>query len=345
MIVSETILFAAASLLYTWTAANQAIHIEPGEGWIIFDPSKEQPGSYRYGPSIIINEDSSIDVWFASPGGTGTDGVHQWDWIRHRHSEDGGRTWGTETIVLKANEGSRDKMAVCDPGVIRFGGYYYLGVTAVEDPKGNCNEVFVARSKLPTGPFEKWNGSGWGGDPTPLVEFRSPEDVWGAGEPSFVKKGDTLFIYYTWWSRWEDGTPVEETRVATAPADDPHWPGKTTYRGVAFKREQAEDSTDVKYVDAAGRFVALATARRFTPESYITIRESIDGISWNEPKKVTAQIKAKCHNMGISGTPEGHLDTNAQNFVAYAFADGTRPGVSWAYWHTFLNPVTISVSQ
>jgi predicted GH43/DUF377 family glycosyl hydrolase len=344
MFTSETILFVAASLLYVGTAATQPIHIDSSEGWLIFDPSKDDPGAYRYGPSIIINEDDSIDIWFASPGGPGSDGVYQWDWIRHRRSEDGGKTWSAETIVLKANENSRDRMSVCDPGVIKFGGYYYLGVTAVEDTNGNCNEVFVARSKSPTGPYEKWNGFGWGGDPAPLVEFRSPEDVWGAGEPSFVKKDDTLFIYYTWWSRHGDGTPVEETRVATAPANDPNWPGKTTYRGVAFKREQAEDSTDVKYIDAAGKFLALATAKRFTTESYITVRESTDGISWSKPEEFRSNIKAKCHNMGVSGTPEGHIDINAKNFIAYAFADGTRPGVSWGYWHTFLNPVIISVA-
>ena len=35
------------------------------DGWDIYSG-----GVYRYGPSIIINDDNSIDAWFASPGGT-----------------------------------------------------------------------------------------------------------------------------------------------------------------------------------------------------------------------------------------------------------------------------------
>lgn len=33
------------------------------DGWDIFTGS-----GYRYGPSIIINDDGSIDAWFAAPG-------------------------------------------------------------------------------------------------------------------------------------------------------------------------------------------------------------------------------------------------------------------------------------
>ena len=315
--------------------------IKAAGGWVIFDPTKDGH-AYRYGPSIIINPDNSIDAWFASPGGKGTDGSDQWDWIRHKHSADGGKTWTAETVVLKATEGSRDQQSVCDPGIIKMNDWYYLGVTAVEDPKGICNEVFVARSKSALGPFEKWNGNGWGGAPQPILPFREPSDVWGLGEPSFVRKGNTLFIYYTEMSRDAASKPINRTLVATAPANDPNWPAKVTTSGIAFERDEAEDSVDVKFVDQFNAFVAISTAKRFTPDSYINVRWSTDGLKFSSPSYLTTNIKTLCHNAGISGTPEGHLDLKQQNFISYAFADGSRPGASWAFWHTFLNPITIS---
>ena len=39
-------------------------------GWDIFAPSREQ-GGYRYGPSIIVNPDGSIEMWCSSPGEIG----------------------------------------------------------------------------------------------------------------------------------------------------------------------------------------------------------------------------------------------------------------------------------
>jgi len=330
---------AMAGGLAMVAAANAGeVSITASEGWVIFDPTKDGQ-AYRYGPSIIVNDDGSIDAWFASPGGPGADGIHQWDWIRHKRSADGGRTWGPETVVLRPTEGSHDRMSVCDPGVVRFGGWYYLGVTAVEDPEGNCNEVFVARARTPEGPYEKWDGRGWGGSPEPIVAFTTPANAWGAGEPSFVLKDGTLYLYYTWWITVPGEPHLNQTRVATAPADDPNWPAELTYRGVAFDREEGEDSADVKYVDALGRFVQVASAKRMSAEAYLLYRESEDGIHWGPPSRVTGPIEAWCHNAGISGTAEGHLRVEDANFVAYAYSRETK--VNWAFWYTQLNPVEV----
>jgi hypothetical protein len=336
------VLILAAGMAAADEKGPESVTVKASAGWVIFDPTEhtKEVGYYRYGPSMIINPDGSMDAWFASPGGN-----DQWDWIRHKRSPDGGKTWGAETVVLKPTEGSRDRQSVCDPGVIRFGGWYYLGVTAVEDPKGNCNEVFVARSQAPTGPFEKWNGAGWGGAPQPILPFRAPADVWGLGEPSFVRKGDTLFIYYTLWSREPDGkTPIYRTVVATAPANDPNWPAKVIPRGTAFERDEGEDSADVKFVDAYNAFIAVSTARRFTPASYINVRWSWDGFGFSSPAHLTENIKTRCHNAGISGTADGHIDLRQHNCIAYAFSDGTCPDPSWAFWCTFLNPITFAQS-
>jgi len=225
---------------------------------------------------------------------------------------------------------------------VRFGGYYYLGVTAVEDPAGNQNEVFVARSKSPTGPYEKWNGSGWGGaKPMPMIAFRSPEGVWGVGEPSFVVVGETLFIYYTRHSRDDAGKPTAETLVATAPVGDPDWPGKLTFHGPAFARVESEGSADVKYIDAAGKFLAVSVAGKFSPKAHIIYRQSSDGLHFGEPVRLSGAVMPRCHNVGLSGTAQGHLDPNAQNLIAYAYSKNQKS--RWGYWHLHVNPLRVLI--
>ena len=330
-------LLLLAVLVATADAEPAPFSIQAQPGWVIFDAKKG--GAYHYGPSLIINPDGAIDAWFASPGGRGADGKNQWDWIRYRHSPDGGRTWTPDKVILKPTEGSRDRQSVCDPGVIKMGPWYYLGVTAVEDPKGNDAEVFIARAPAPDGPFEKWAGAGWGGSPQPILPFRTPTDVWGLGEPSMVVKDQTLYIYYTRTDRDGKGNPRTCTMVATAPAADPDWPAHVKPIGEAFGREQGEDSTDVKFDDAYGLFIGVSTAMRLTPGSYLNYRWSKDGIHFSGPARFAGPIKPLAHNMGISGTPEGHIDHAEKNFIAYAYSTGERPGVSWAYWSTYLNPV------
>ena len=330
---------AAAGGIVCSAAEWPAVDLKASDGWAIFDPTKDGQ-AYRYGPSMIINADGSIDAWFASPGGRGADGTAQWDWIRHKRSASGGRSWGPETVVLKPTEKSADRMSVCDPGVIYFGGWYYLGVTAVDNDPGNRNQVFVARSRTPTGPFEKWNGAGWGGAPAPIIRFTTPAEAWGAGEPSFVVKDKTLFVYYTWWvTKNPDGPLLNQTRVATGPADDPSWPAKLAERGVAFDRISGEDSSDVKYLDALKLFVSVSSAQRMSAQGHLVCRTSTDGLHFSAPARVSGNIKPWCHNAGLSGTPEGHLDLSKPNFVAYAFSD--QPKVNWAFWYTEMQPITI----
>lgn len=314
---------------------SSGLQITAQAGWDIFDrenPPEGQTGSYRYGASIIINDDNSIDWWAAGPGLY--PGYEEWDWIRYRHSVDGGKTWGTEKVVLRPTPGSLDAYSVCDPGVVKFGGYYYLGYTSTTSASGVENDVFVARSQSPTGPFDKWNGSGWGGNPQPFIEYDGSAGGWGAGEPSFVVKDETLYIYYTWNSA--------ETRVATVSASDTNWPGNITHHGVALTRGSGEDSTDVKYIDAYGKFIGISTANRFSAESSIKVWESKDGLTFTSAGKVEGiAVQDWAHNAGISGTANGHIDLEDDNFIAYAYSP-SNSNVPWAYWNTHLNPVEIS---
>ena len=146
------------------------------DGVDIYSPFRRQ-GGYRYGPSIIVNTDGSIDVWFSSMGAKG-----EWDWITYRHSSNGGVTWTSEKKALCPTSGSADFYSTCDPGVVKVGDYYYIGYTSTTNAAGLANNVFVARSKKTDGPYEKWNGSGWGGNPRPIVSYDGNITAYGAGE-------------------------------------------------------------------------------------------------------------------------------------------------------------------
>ena len=97
----------------------------PDEGYDVFAPREGKTWGYRYGPSIMQYGDGRIDAWFASPGGGGVEA----DWFTYRHSDDYGRTWSDETVVLSPTPDSMDLFSVCDPAVILIDGWYYMGYT------------------------------------------------------------------------------------------------------------------------------------------------------------------------------------------------------------------------
>lgn len=307
-----------------------------GAGWNIFDPATSPFGTYRYGPAFIINDDDSIDVWTCAQDHNGA-----WDNIRYKRSTDGGLTWGTESVAIAPTPGSRDAFSTCDPGVFKYGSYYYLGYTSTEDPYGGSNQVYVARSANPGGPYEKWNGSGWGGNPQPFITYSDWPDPYGIGEPSFVVKGTTLYAYYDYSGRDSNDKRVSQTRVVTANLANPNWPGSTTYQGIAIHRDiednfGSDDSTDHKYVPAWDKFIAIGASKRFGPYSYIRMYESSDGITYHPATLHKNYLNAYLHNVGISGNALGQIDLTQDNFLAYAY------GTEWGYWYTAMHPLSLS---
>ena len=303
------------------------------EGTDTWRPSKTR-GGYRYGPSMILNADGSLDVWSAATGPG--DLV---DLVGYKRLYDGGKSCTKETVALKPTPESLDQMWTCDPGVIKFGGYYYIGYTTTADDRGTDNDVCVARSKTPDGPFlEKWTGEGWGLLPAPLVEYTGNPDCFGAGEPSFVLLGDTLYVYYSWCD--ERGTT---TRVATADATDENWPATLTYRGECIPPKNGGDSADVKYADEYGRFIAVFTEKRFSDDSYVAVWESFDGISFRPSGYVKENTAKKLHNCGISGRSDGHICAGDPVYLSYAYG-GAGDG-SWGNWATRIHLVTLSAAE
>lgn len=311
--------------------------VKPVDGGASIYAPREGEGGYRYGPTVFANADGSLDAWFASPG-TGA----EWDFFTYRHSPDGGRTWTREKIVLSPTPGSYDHFSVCDPGVVKLGGYYYIGYTSTIYAQGICNNIFVARGKNPDGPFEKWNGSGWGGDPMPIIWFDEDWRQWGAGEPSMIVMGGELYIYYTWRSTDASGAPVNETRLAVADASDGNWPATIRQRGTAIRYADGLcDSADVKYVEDCGKFVAISTSNRFSGSSSVSIYESNDGLGFEKTCDLRTNISVGCHNSGISSRPNGRVRLTDEHYIAYAYAP---EGADWGQWPTRLHRAELSLS-
>ncbi|MBE6557651.1 MAG: hypothetical protein E7661_01375 [Ruminococcaceae bacterium] len=302
-----------------------------GDGYDIFQMKEDTDWGYRYGCTYLYNDDGTIDAYFACPGADG-----EWDWIAYRHSPDGGETWTPEKMVLNPTQDSMDFYSNCDPGVVYFNGYYYLGYTSTLNAKGACNNVFVARSVNPDGPFEKWNGEGWGGEhPQPICYYTTDYSKFGMGEPSFVELNGTLYIYYT------NATPSGEyTMVATADATNENWPATMQFHGVAV--EKNTDSLDIKYVEDWGKFVGVGTGDRMGAASWLGFYESNDGIHFELVEIVRKDTYSHLHNAGISSRRNGHINLaeDADKLrVIYAYGSG------WGTWNTRVQPISLALTD
>ncbi len=313
-------------------------------GWDVFAPSSACLPDYRYGPSIMLDENGGIDAWFAAPG----DGSREFDWVTYRHSDDGGETWTAEKAAISPSPCSPDHLSTCDPDVFYYDGYYYMGYTSTinRKAKGICNSVFLARSENPDGPYEKWNGSGWGGAPVPLVYFDGMEIGWGCGEPSFVVVDDTVYVYSTKDSY--SGVPdrVRVTEVRTADITQEDWPAKLELKGYAIVRNDGNagdgyqyrdsDSSDFAYIEESHKFIAVSTNRRFKGDSCILYYESTDGIHFDRVSELNTNVIARCHNCGIMADGQGHIKEGDPVILGYAYAGASGSG--WGVWSTrFVN--------
>ena len=318
---------------------EETVHITlEGVGQDVYKTPNQAPSGhfgYAYGPTYLYNEDGSIDVWYAACSNFMT----FWDCIGYVHSDDGGQTWSMPQIVLYNTPNSEDNFSTCDPGVVYFNGYYYIGYTSTMCEAGLCNNVYVARSKYAAGPYEKWNGTGWGGeDPKALFYYDQPNGYFGIGEPSFVELNGTLYIYYELVAK-----SGQYYMLATADATDENWPLTMQNQGTVYVRGSNEytDSIDIKYVEDWGKFVGVATGRRMTDNGYIAVFESSDGLSFDMVDVVREGIFPGCHNAGISSRANGRIRLSE---------DADRLHVGYAYcidegWNMRAQPIAMTLTQ
>ena len=297
------------------------------DGYDIYRLPGSGNGGWRYGPSYIYYGDGRVDAYFASGGDSG-----EWDRITHRSSDDDGKTWSAEKIVVYPTPGGMDHYSCCDPGAVYFNGYYYIGYTSTLNDGGYCNNIFVARSRSPEGPFEKWNGSGWGGAPAPMIYFEQSYGYWGIGEPSFVELNGTLYIYYTY------STPMKVyLMLATADARDANWPADLQYHGALMERPT--DSMDIKYVEDWGKFIGVAKANG----GWIAVYESVDGKKFDLVDAVSEHTCNSPFALGLSSRSNGHIRLSEdKEHLRLLYAYGNE---GWAAWNTRIHNITLTYSD
>lgn len=297
------------------------------DGYDIYMPSGR---GYRYGPSIIYYDDGTMDAWFAA---NGTNGV--WDYITYRHFD--GKSWSDEKVVLRPTKNSRDHYTVCDPGVIYFNDYYYIGYTSTENAKNggieNCG--YVARSKNPDGPFEKWSGDHWGDSPEPIIVYDENDGEWGAGEISFVAVDDKLYCYYSWINKTSNSMKLMTSDLSE------NWPSKLVDRGVVLTKGNSEDSCDVIYNDEYERFVALSMEYRFTDYASIAVYESLDGLSFERIDTISDHVENYAHNLGVSKKLDGHIGLGDKLIIGYAHSNTNRN--IWGVWSTIFHSANMKI--
>ena len=328
--------------------------IIPDLGYDVYQCPSGVNYGYRYGASIIINDDNSYDMWWATIGAYG-----EADWISYKHSATAANkaSWTSEKTVLQPSGYGQDSFSCCDPGTIYFNGYYYIGYTSTMDKSGggNCNSVYVARSRYADGPFdEKWDGNGWSQNPVPIISYdgavylkgSTTDHLWGCGEPSFVLVDDVLYIYYTFRADKTTGAIYNRMFVATADATDDNWPAtiqKQTTGGVAI---DSNDSLCVAYVEKYDKWIAVAAMRQREADSSIGVWQSNNGITFSKVNEKNTNVWRYCHNVGISTDKEGHIKEDHDTVLCYAYGawDQGTTG-TWGHWNTRMHHVSMTVTD
>lgn len=301
-------------------------------GWDIFNP----PG-YFYGASMIRNEDGTLDMWAA--GLASSRPRTEIDWAYYRRSYDNGQSFTVDLGAGKPTYGTEDWNWVCDPGVFKLGDWYYMGYSSILWHLGADNNLFISRGKNPYDLCEeKWAGYWAYTDATPAIAHDDDYNGWGAGEPSFVVVGDTIYCYISWMgSVYGNGSM---TRLYTAPATEDDWPGLLEYTGYCYERANEEDSADIKYVDEYGCFLAFSTADRMTSDSKLTVHLSYDGVTFRTEQIINQgdTILDKIHNCGVTGDEHGHMHVYDSNFLSYAYS---KENSRWGSWPNRLAPLAL----
>ena len=312
---------SAGEYMWTATGASQGVGVYkyPGEGTIYLTDSK----------SYLDGALASGYNFQAKLRGSAYNSSNFVDSFAYFHSADGGTTWSKERDAMYPTEGSEDHFSCCDPGAACFGGWYYMAYTSAPSKyNGTFNHCYVARSKTPVGPWYKWNGSGWGGEPAKVITFTGSTSQWGAGEPSIVVKDNTVYFYYTWTEGATEDCPT--TRLATAPLSE-NWPAHLTIYGTVIDKAQFEhaDSCDIKYVEDYDLFYAFHTYNRYRFNSEVAVWTSKDGKNFTYRGNMSGVLKY-LGNMGVSGDGEGHIRLSEPQFIGYSY--GSNASGNWNTW-------------
>ena len=158
---------------------------------------------YNYCPSIMMEGNDTMHIWYCTNKETGK----VTDYIGYRKGtlhKNGTWSFSEKMIALSPTADTFDSVHTCDPSVIK-GEFKYKGESytylmaylGVKKYDCTCNEVGLAVSNSPSGPFVKYEGA--------FCNYYESSDYgsdggnfWGYGQPSLVsvdKKGQVLLFY------------------------------------------------------------------------------------------------------------------------------------------------------
>lgn len=241
-------------------------------------------------------------------------------------------TGNKDKIMVAPTSGKADKFYAKELSVVKAGDYYYMAYTGSQTVKEiTDNNVFVARSKgADSTKWEKWNGTGWGGDPAPVITTALSEEgkYYGVGQPSMVIKDGTLYIYYTYC---DDASGIYNTHMATATATDENWPAALTDKGMVIDRSTMSntDGVSVVYAEELGKFLAICGVNIDAASSYMAVWESADGMTgWTQTGTLVTNIRVYAKYPRFVTNSEGHV-TSAAHFIIYQYGTARGTYKSW----------------
>ncbi len=308
---------------------RQSLLVEPGTGHDMTNPATAADS--RTAPEIFTYGASGGPTFRYTCGPTaGLDTRNLIRWSSTTATD--GTGWSAENILLAPTAGSLDAGGVCDPSLARIGNWYYLAYTGTSTT--GQRQVFVARSSLPYYPFDKWNGTGWGGNsPAPIGQL-PPAAGGQAGGPSLIVKNNTAYLY----SNVRLGTGTYQTRLNTAnlgaSSTYDTWPQRLQlqpgaaiehpglYSGTDCVGNHWWADTDIAYDDTTGRFLALtsdqATFRYFALQAY----ESTDGSSFTKTTITRGDQQHGARTPALLTDQTGHIPAGGSTAIAYTRSDG-----------------------
>ena len=245
-----------------------------------------------------------------------------------------------DPAVAPTSDGADAHYAKC-ASVVKAGNYYYMayqGSTTYEENYDNC--VFIARAAtIDAANWEKWNGSGWGGEPVAVVDLQLSEEniYFGAGEPSLVVKDGTIYLYYT-YALTESQL---DTYLYTADATDENWPANMSDKGMVMDRSvfatTAMDGASVVYSEETNSFIGIHSVNNNNVNSYFAVWQSTDGITgWTHVGTVYNNTRVRARYPRFVTNEESHVTAAGAHFISYQY------GESSSKWQTYMSPYTFA---
>ena len=167
----------------------QYISLPQPKAWRLFPK-----GSEFYNYSVFSIEDKDVHhFWWCQ----NADPYQIVDHIYYRKFLFSKKKWTAPQLALAPSEEGWDSLHICDPAVVK-GEFNYQGKTyeyalfylGTDSPEGRHNQIGVAFSQTPEGPWVKYEGN-------PIVE--GSKRTWGVGQPSVISldKRGKLLLFYT----------------------------------------------------------------------------------------------------------------------------------------------------